>query len=146
MRAVVFNGLLHEFLWDGAPSLAPAMVVATLAFLSTYAVGTMVTMAAVTTLIGEGPRRAGQVFQRPDIPQKLSMVSSVLAIAIYRGWHHVHSFLQVCFDMGRSGLTRKAMLLQDDSANWFLHCCGGDDELTRKSKNRTIMISATEFT
>jgi hypothetical protein len=85
-----FNGLLHGSSWDGAPSLIPAVAVATwsgnLAFLSAYAVGTMVTMAAVTTLIGEGTKRAGQVFQRPDIPQKLSMVSSVLAIAIGAVW------------------------------------------------------------
>jgi hypothetical protein len=42
--------------------------------------------------------------------------------------------------------TRKAMSLTEDPANWFLHCCGGDDELTCESKNRTIMISATAST
>jgi hypothetical protein len=89
-RAVIFNGLLHGFSWDGAPSLAPAIAVATwsgnLAFLSAYALGTMGAMAIVTTLIGEGTRRAGQVFQRPDIPQKLSLFSSMLAIAIGGVW------------------------------------------------------------
>jgi hypothetical protein len=89
-RAVVFNGLLHGFSWDGAPSLAPAIAVATwsgnLAFLSAYAVGTMMTMAAVTILIGEGTRKAGQFFDRPDIPQKLSFFSSALAIAIGGIW------------------------------------------------------------
>jgi hypothetical protein len=89
-RAVVFNGLLHGFSWDGAPSLAPAIAVATwsgnLAFLSAYAAGTMVTMAVVTSLIGEGTRRAGEVFQRPDIPQKLSLFSSILAIGIGAVW------------------------------------------------------------
>ncbi|CAB9509409.1 high-affinity nickel-transport family protein [Seminavis robusta] len=89
-RAVIFNGLLHGFSWDGAPSLAPAIAVATwsgnLTFLSAYAVGTMGAMAIVTTLIGEGTRRAGQVFQRPDIPQKLSLFSSMLAIAIGGIW------------------------------------------------------------
>lgn len=89
-RAVVFNGLLHGFSWDGAPSLAPAIAVATwtgnLAFLSAYAVGTMGAMAVVTTLVGEGTRRAGQIFERPDIPQKLSLFSSVLAIAIGAIW------------------------------------------------------------
>lgn len=89
-RAVIFNGILHGFSWDGAPSLAPALAVATwsgnLAFLSSYAVGTMAAMALTTTLIGEGTRRAGQIFQRPDIPQKLSMVSSILAIAIGGIW------------------------------------------------------------
>ena len=90
ISAVVFNGLLHGFSWDGAPSLAPAIAVATwsgnLAFLSAYAVGTMTTMAIVTTLVGEGTRRAGQIFQRPDIPQKLSFASSILAIVIGVVW------------------------------------------------------------
>lgn len=85
-RAVVFNGLLRGFCWDGAPSLAQVIAVATwsrnLAFLSAYAFGTIATMAVTATLIGEGTRKAGQFFQRPDIPQKLSLGSSVLAIAI----------------------------------------------------------------
>lgn len=89
-RAVIFNGLLHGFSWDGAPSLAPALAVATwggnLAFLSAYAVGTMTTMAVATTLIGEGTRRAGELFQRPDLPQKLSLVSSFIAIAVGLIW------------------------------------------------------------
>ena len=89
-RAVIFNGLLHGFSWDGAPSLAPALAVATwggnLAFLSAYAAGTMGAMAITTTLIGEGTRRAGEIFQRPDIPQRLSYFSSLLAIAIGLVW------------------------------------------------------------
>lgn len=89
-RAVMFNGLLHGFSWDGAPSLAPAIAVATwggnIAFLSAYAAGTMGAMAITTTLIGEGTRRAGEVFNRPDIPQKLSYFSSFLAIAIGLIW------------------------------------------------------------
>jgi sulfite exporter TauE/SafE len=89
-RAVVFNGILHGFSWDGAPSLAPALAVATwrgnIAFLMAYALGTMSAMAVTTTLIGEGTRRAGQVFNRPDIPQKLSFVSSVVAILIGIVW------------------------------------------------------------
>lgn len=89
-RAVIFNGLLHGFSWDGAPSLAPAIAVATwggnLTFLSAYAAGTMGAMAITTTLIGEGTRRAGEIFNRPDIPQKLSFFSSWLAIAIGAIW------------------------------------------------------------
>jgi len=89
-RAVLLNGILHGFSWDGAPSLAPAIAVATwtgnLAFLSAYAVGTMTAMAVVTTLVGEGTRRAGEIFQRPDIPQKLSYASSLVAIAIGVVW------------------------------------------------------------
>jgi hypothetical protein len=37
-------------------------------------------------VIGEGTRKAGQIFQRPDIPQKLSYFSSILAIAIGVVW------------------------------------------------------------
>jgi hypothetical protein len=51
-----------------------------------YAFGTMSAMALTTTLIGEGTRRAGQVFNRPDIPQKLSLGSSVVAILIGIIW------------------------------------------------------------
>jgi len=89
-RAVIFNGLLHGFSWDGAPSLAPALAVASwggnLAFLSAYAAGTVGVMAITTSLIGEGTRRAGEVFNRPDLPQKLSYFSSLLAITIGGIW------------------------------------------------------------
>ena len=89
-RAVIFNGILHGFSWDGAPSLAPALAVATwrgsLSFLLAYALGTMGAMTITTTLIGEGTRRAGEVFNRPDIPQKLSLVSSILAMGVGVFW------------------------------------------------------------
>lgn len=89
-RAVIFNGLLHGFSWDGAPSLAPALAVATwggnLTFLSAYAAGTIAMMAIATSFIGEGTRRAGEIFNRPDLPQKLSFFTSILAIAIGGIW------------------------------------------------------------
>lgn len=92
-RAIVFNGLLHGFSWDGAPSLAPALAVASwrsnIAFLLAYGVGTMVTMALTTTFIGEGTRRAGKIFHRPDLPQKLSLFSSIFAIAIGCFWTYL---------------------------------------------------------
>ena len=89
-RAVIFNGILHGFSWDGAPSLAPALAVATwrgsISFLLAYAIGTMGAMCLTTTFIGEGTRRAGEVFDRPDIPQKLSLVSSLLAMGVGVFW------------------------------------------------------------
>mmetsp|Transcript_5991 Transcript_5991/g.10010 ORF Transcript_5991/g.10010 Transcript_5991/m.10010 type:complete len:310 (-) Transcript_5991:114-1043(-) len=89
-RAVVFNGILHGFSWDGAPSLAPALAVATwsgnLTFLLAYALGTIGVMTIATTVIGEGTRRAGELFHRPDIPQKLSFYSSILAVVIGLVW------------------------------------------------------------
>mmetsp|Transcript_41611 Transcript_41611/g.97416 ORF Transcript_41611/g.97416 Transcript_41611/m.97416 type:complete len:174 (-) Transcript_41611:204-725(-) len=89
-RAVLFNGLLHGFSWDGAPSLAPAIAVASwrgnISFLLAYAIGTIIAMSATTTLVGEGSSRAGEVLDRPDIPQKLSFASSFVAIAVGVFW------------------------------------------------------------
>ena len=89
-RAVIFNGVLHGFSWDGAPSLAPAVAVATwtgnITFLLSYALGTMSAMAITTTIIGEGTRRAGELLHRPDIPQKLSYFSSIIALVVGAVW------------------------------------------------------------
>ncbi len=92
-RAVIFNGILHGFSWDGAPSLAPALAVATwrgsITFLLAYAVGTMGAMSLTTTLIGESTRRAGEILHRPDLPQKLSVISSFLAMAVGLFWCYI---------------------------------------------------------
>lgn len=89
-RAVLFNGILHGFSWDGAPSLAPAVAISTwrgsLTFLLSYAVGTMAAMALATTVIGEGTRRAAGKLDRPDLPRDLSVVSSFLALAVGVVW------------------------------------------------------------
>ncbi|KAL3822011.1 hypothetical protein ACHAXA_002997 [Cyclostephanos tholiformis] len=89
-RAVLLNGLLHGFSWDGAPSLAPAVAISTfrgsLAFLLSYALGTMGAMALATTIIGEGTRRAAGRLDRPNLPRDLSLVSSVLAIVVGVVW------------------------------------------------------------
>lgn len=89
-RAVIFNGILHGFSWDGAPSLAPAVAVASwrgsLSFLLAYAVGTMGAMSITTLFIGESTRRAGEILHRPDLPQKLSLVSSIIAMGVGLFW------------------------------------------------------------
>lgn len=89
-KAVIFNGLLHGLSWDGAPSLAPALAVATwrgsITFLISYAIGTVGAMTLATILIGEGTLRAGQMLDRPDIPQKVSFFSSAVAILIGAIW------------------------------------------------------------
>ena len=86
----LFVDLCAGFSWDGAPSLAPALAVASwrgnIAFLLAYALGTMGAMAVTTTLIGEGTRQAGAIFQRPDLPQKLSFFSSLIAIIVGGVW------------------------------------------------------------
>jgi len=88
--AVIFNGFLHGFSWDGTPSLAPALAVATwkgsISFLLAYGIGTTLAMTIATILIGETTLRAGEVFNQPDIPQKLSMISSVLAMGVGIVW------------------------------------------------------------
>lgn len=88
--AVIFNGFLHGFSWDGAPSLAPALAVATwrgsISFLLAYGVGTTLAMTIATIFIGESTLRAGEILQRPDIPQKLSMISSILALGVGLFW------------------------------------------------------------
>lgn len=43
-------------------------------------------MSATTTLIGEGSLRVGQALDKPDVPRKLSIVSSFVAIAIGVAW------------------------------------------------------------
>lgn len=89
-RAVLFNGILHGFSWDGAPSLAPAVAIATwrgsLTFLISYALGTMGAMTLATTIIGEGTRRAAGKLDRPDLPRDLSKGSSFLALVVGVVW------------------------------------------------------------
>ena len=89
-RAVLFNGILHGFSWDGAPSLAPAVAISTLrgslTFLLSYALGTMAAMALATTIIGEGTRRAAGKLDRPDLPRDLSVGSSFLALIVGVVW------------------------------------------------------------
>ena len=89
-RAVLFNGILHGFSWDGAPSLAPAVAISTLrgslTFLLSYALGTMAAMALATTIIGEGTRRAAGKLDRPDLPRDLSLGSSFLALVVGVVW------------------------------------------------------------
>eukprot|EP00581_Thalassiosira_minuscula_P028670 CAMPEP_0183754484 /NCGR_PEP_ID=MMETSP0739-20130205/3560_1 /TAXON_ID=385413 /ORGANISM="Thalassiosira miniscula, Strain CCMP1093" /LENGTH=383 /DNA_ID=CAMNT_0025991111 /DNA_START=24 /DNA_END=1175 /DNA_ORIENTATION=- len=89
-RAVLFNGILHGFSWDGAPSLAPAVAISTfrgsLTFLVSYGLGTMAAMALATTVIGEGTRRAAGKLDRPDLPRDLSVASSFLALVVGVVW------------------------------------------------------------
>ncbi|KAL7522341.1 hypothetical protein ACHAWX_007027 [Stephanocyclus meneghinianus] len=88
--AVLFNGILHGFSWDGAPSLAPAVAISTwrgsLTFLISYALGTMAAMTFATTVIGEGTRRASRKLDRPDLPKDLSVGSSFLALVVGVVW------------------------------------------------------------
>ena len=57
-----------------------------LAFLLSYALGTIAAMTFATTLIGEGTRRAAGKLDRPDLPRDLSVASSFLALLVGVIW------------------------------------------------------------
>jgi len=89
-RAVLLNGILHGFSWDGAPSLAPAVAISTLrgslTFLLSYTIGTMGAMALATSLIGEGTKRMSGRLDMPNLPMVLSLWSSALALFVGVIW------------------------------------------------------------
>ena len=74
-HAVLFNGILHGFSWDGAPSLALAVATwrRSISFLLAYALGTMGAMSITMMLIGESTIRASEILHLPDLPQRLSL-------------------------------------------------------------------------
>jgi hypothetical protein len=55
-------------------------------FLLAYCGGTIVAMSAAAIVIGEGSLAVGETLHRPDLPQKLSLVSSALAFAVGVAW------------------------------------------------------------
>ena len=89
-RAVLLNGMLHGFSWDGAPSLAPAVAISTLrgslTFLLSYTIGTMGAMALATSVIGEGTKRMSGKLDMPNLPIVLSLWSSALALFVGVIW------------------------------------------------------------
>ena len=89
-RAVLFNGILHGFLWDGAQSMAPVVAISilhgSLTFLMSYAVGTVSAITLATTVIGEWTRRAAGKLDRPDLPWDLILGSSFVALVVGVVW------------------------------------------------------------
>lgn len=85
-RAIFANGILHGLSWDGAPSLAPAITMASwksaLTFLLSYSIGTIITMSLAAGAVGELSLRVSKVTNNPDLPRKLSLVTSFMAVAI----------------------------------------------------------------
>lgn len=88
--SVFANGILHGFSWDGAPSIAPALAMATWKsasiFLMSYSLGTMVLMSLVAGIVSEGSMRLGKVFKTPALTLGMSLVSSVAAMLIGIYW------------------------------------------------------------
>jgi hypothetical protein len=88
--AIFTNGILHGFSWDGAPSLAPALTLTSwrsaMVFLLSYCFGTMMAMSITAGAVGEGSIRLGEATKNPDLPKKMSIVSSAIAILIGIFW------------------------------------------------------------
>jgi hypothetical protein len=89
-QAIFLNGLLHGFSLDGAPSIAPAMVMSTWQnaafYLGCYSLGTMIAMSAASSAIALLSTRLGKIANRPDLPKKLTFVSSLIALLIGIYW------------------------------------------------------------
>ena len=89
-RAIFANGILHGCSLDGAPSLAPALVMTTwrsvVSFLIAYCFGTMTAMALAAAAVGEGTTRLGEAIGSSKLPKQLSLGSSLLAIMIGLYW------------------------------------------------------------
>jgi hypothetical protein len=85
-KAIFINGCIHGFSLDGAPSLAPALLktswASACAFLFAYCLGTMSAMSLAAGAVGEASLRLGETFGSNKLPQRLSLISSVVAIVI----------------------------------------------------------------
>jgi hypothetical protein len=88
--AIFANGVLHGFSLDGAPSLAPAIAMASwksvTMFLAAYSLGTMATMSLAAGIVGGLSRKIGEIANKPDLPKKLSFYSSLFAVIIGVYW------------------------------------------------------------
>jgi hypothetical protein len=97
-RAIFFNGVLHGFSLDGAPSILPAVAMsswrASLGFLLSYCLGTMLAMALTAAAVAELSLSLGKAANSPDLPRKLSKISSLAAILIGVFWIAQASFLK----------------------------------------------------
>jgi len=89
-RTILLNGVLHGFALDSTPSLALALALPNfglcLSFLLAYCAGTVASMTMVTTLVGEGSVRMGESIDQPNFTEKLSMVSSIIAVVVGVVW------------------------------------------------------------
>ncbi len=88
--AIMANGALHGFSWDGVPSIAPAVAMSSwqgaASFLVCYCLGTMIAMSASAGSIGALSSGLGKVARDPELPRKLSFFSSLFAVLIGLYW------------------------------------------------------------
>jgi hypothetical protein len=89
-KAIFANGFLHGFSWDGAPSLAPAIAMATwrsvACFLLSYCIGTVITMSLAAAAVGESSVRLGKAVNSPKFTNNLCLGSSAVAILVGVFW------------------------------------------------------------
>ena len=91
--AILLNGMLCGLSWDGAPSFAPALAMASwgsaLLFLAAYNLSTIAVMSACVSIIGEGTFRSAEGAQSDvgsTLPVRLSVISSLLAVGVGALW------------------------------------------------------------
>jgi hypothetical protein len=88
--AIMANGALHGFSWDGVPSIAPAIAMSSwqsaMRFLACYSLGTMLAMSLSAGIIGALSTRIGKMANDPALPKKLSFASSMFAVLIGLFW------------------------------------------------------------
>jgi hypothetical protein len=103
IATIFLNGCLLGLSWDGLPSLSPALALdslalATLFFLS-YLIGTVLTMAVTTAIIGESTVWLGSI-SSINLPKRLAFASSLCAITIGACWivYALIKFIEVTED------------------------------------------------
>jgi hypothetical protein len=88
LMAIFLNGFLHGVSWDGAPSIASALVMSSwqdaAVFLSLYSLGTMIAMGFGGALVGVLSTNLGKI--SVDFPRKLSLCTSSIAVLIGMYW------------------------------------------------------------
>jgi hypothetical protein len=88
LKAILLNGFLHGVSWDGAPSIASALVMSSwkdaALFLSLYSLGTVISMGFGGGLVGILSTNLGKM--SPDFPRKLSLFTSSIALLLGMYW------------------------------------------------------------
>mmetsp|Transcript_71419 Transcript_71419/g.118691 ORF Transcript_71419/g.118691 Transcript_71419/m.118691 type:complete len:171 (-) Transcript_71419:182-694(-) len=89
--STLLTGILHGCSGSGhllgvMPALAmPSWACAT-AYLTAFGIGTMIAMSTFTAIVGEASIQMGERLNQPDVPAKLSLVTSVFALLMGTIW------------------------------------------------------------
>lgn len=87
----LLTGILHGCSGSGhllgvMPALAMPTWVCAAVYLSAFGFGTMLAMSVFTAIVGEASVQMGERLNQPDVPAKLSFVSSVFALTMGTLW------------------------------------------------------------